>query len=123
MLRATLILGLALAPLAACADGQSADAAAAPDAGVPADATPQRPAKLGLCMACHGDDGRSRSAGTPHLGGQDRLYLARSLAAYRSGERRHEPMTSLANTLQPADIEALAAWYAAQPGFVGGSQP
>jgi cytochrome c553 len=32
-------------------------------------------------------------------------------------------MTSLANTLQPADIQALAAWYAAQPGFVKGKAP
>ncbi len=123
MIRPTLILGLALAPLVACADGRTASPEAAPAAGASAGAAPQRPAKLGLCVACHGDDGRSRAAGTPHLGGQDRLYLARSLAAYRSGERRHEPMTSLANSLQPADIEALAAWYATQPGFAGGSQP
>lgn len=120
MLRPTLILGLVLAPLVACADGQTA---APPPAATTAGGPPERPAKLGLCTACHGDDGTSRSAGTPHLGGQDRLYLARSLAAYRSGERRHEPMTSLANALQPADIEALAAWYAAQPGFAGGSTP
>lgn len=120
MLRPTLILGLVLAPLAACADSQTATS---PPLAASAGAAPERPAKLGLCTACHGDDGISRSAGTPHLGGQDRLYLARSLAAYRSGERRHEPMTSLANTLQPGDIEALAAWYAAQPGFAGGSQP
>ena len=98
-------------------------AAAPPPAATTAGGPPERPAKLGLCTACHGDDGTSRSAGTPHLGGQDQLYLARSLAAYRSGERRHEPMTSLANALQPADIEALAAWYAAQLGFAGGSTP
>lgn len=86
-------------------------------------APPPRPAKLGLCVACHGDDGVGRTPGTPHLGGQDRVYLATALAAYRSGERRHVPMTSLANTLQPADIQALAAWYAAQPGFVKGKAP
>ncbi len=86
-------------------------------------APPPRPAKLGLCVACHGEDGVGRTPGTPHLGGQDRAYLATALAAYRSGERRHVPMTSLANTLQPADIQALAAWYAAQPGFVKGKAP
>jgi cytochrome c553 len=32
-------------------------------------------------------------------------------------------MTSLANALQPRDIQALAAWYAAQPGFVKGGKP
>ncbi len=86
-------------------------------------AMPARPAKLGLCVACHGEDGVSRTPGTPHLGGQDREYLATALAAYRSGGRQHVPMTSLANTLQPADIQAMAAWYAAQPGFVKGKAP
>ncbi len=82
---------------------------------------PAAPAKLGLCTACHGVDGTSRTPGTPHLGGQDRQYLERALSDYRSGKRQHVPMTSLANTLQPRDIQALAAWYAAQPGFKKGN--
>lgn len=89
---------------------------------VPALAAP-RPAKLGLCVACHGDDGVSRAPGTPHLAGQDRIYLARALGDYRGGKRQHVPMTSLANALQPADIEAMAAWYASQPGFAKGKTP
>jgi cytochrome c553 len=84
---------------------------------------PAKPAKLGLCVACHGEDGTGRAPGTPHIGGQDRLYLERSLADYRSGKRQQVPMTSLANALQPRDIEALAAWYAAQPGFRGRGKP
>lgn len=115
MSRHALVLALALVPLAACADGQPPAAAAA----TTPDGTPERPAKLGLCTACHGEDGTSRTAGTPHLGGQDRLYLERALADYRSGKRQHVPMTSLANALQPADIEALAAWYSTRPGFAG----
>ena len=90
-------------------------------AAAPAIAAPAKPAKLGLCSACHGVDGTSRTPGTPHLGGQDRTYLERALSDYRSGKRQHVPMTSLANTLQPRDIQALAAWYAAQPGFVKGN--
>ena len=109
---ASLLMILALAPLAACADAPSPVAATPPAAG-PAG----RPAKLGLCTACHGDDGVARAPGTPHLGGQDRQYLERALSDYRSGKRQHVPMTSLANALQPADVRALAAWYAAQPGF------
>lgn len=127
MSRATLILGLALAPLAACADGESAPpaatAAVAASVAAAAPGAPARPDQLGLCVACHGEDGISRIPGTPHLGGQDRLYLERALAAYRNGERRHVPMTSLANSLQPDDIEALAAWYASRPGFAGGAAP
>lgn len=91
-------------------------------AAAPATAKPERPAKLGLCVACHGVDGTGTAPGTPHIGGQDRLYLERSLSDYRSGKRQHVPMTSIANALQPRDIEALADWYAAQPGFVKGGK-
>ena len=101
----------------AAAAERAGSAAAAP--AVPAQAT--RPAKLGLCVACHGEDGVSRVAGTPHLAGQDGQYLRRALQDYRSGARKHVPMSSLANSLQPVDIDALADWYAAQPGFAPGA--
>ena len=116
MFKRLLLLPFAAASLAACAES-SAPAAAS---GAPPAAGPERPAKLGLCVACHGDDGISRVAGTPHLAGQDRQYLERALADYRSGQRQHVPMTSLANSLQPTDIQALAAWYASRPGFSAG---
>jgi cytochrome c553 len=118
MFKRLLILPVA-ASLAACAEAPAPSAAVSAAPVAPA-AAPGRPAKLGLCVACHGEDGTSRVAGTPHLGGQDRQYLERALSDYRSGQRRHEPMTSLANSLQPADLQALAAWYAAQPGFRAG---
>lgn len=76
-----------------------------------------RPAKLGQCVACHGETGRSSVAGTPHLGGQNEVYLVSALNAYRRGTRTAVPMNSLANTLQPADIAALARWYSQQTGF------
>jgi cytochrome c553 len=81
-----------------------------------AQAGPVRPAKLGQCVACHGENGRSRVPGTPHLAGQDERYLIAALQAYRNGSRTAAPMNSLANTLQPRDIAALAHWYAAQTG-------
>ncbi len=76
---------------------------------------PTKPAKLGQCVACHGENGRSRIPGTPHLAGQDETYLVAAMAAYRSGTRRAVPMNSIANTLQPRDVAALARWYARQP--------
>jgi cytochrome c553 len=75
------------------------------------------PAQLGLCVACHGEDGRALQPGTPHLGGQDEAYLRASLQAYRDGSRKAVAMNAISNALQPDDIDALAAWYAAQPGF------
>jgi cytochrome c553 len=77
-----------------------------------------KPAKLGLCTACHGETGISRIPGTPHLAGQDEAYLRKALNDYRSGVRKVAPMSSIANQLQPKDIAAFAKWYAAQPsGF------
>lgn len=76
-----------------------------------------RPAKLGLCVACHGDNGVSRLPGVPSLAGQDETYLKKALGDYRSGARNVAPMTSFANTLQPRDIDALAHWFATRPGF------
>ena len=76
-----------------------------------------KPAKLGLCAACHGENGISRVAGAPHLAGQDETYLRKALNDYRSGARNVAPMNSIANQLQPKDIAAFAKWYAEQPGF------
>ncbi len=73
------------------------------------------PAQLGLCVACHTDDGRSGPTGTPRIAGQDEAYLRASLLAYRSGERRHPGMRAIAGALSLADVDALAAWYAGQP--------
>jgi cytochrome c553 len=79
-----------------------------------ADEAPGKPAQLGLCASCHGDDGRSGAPGTPRLAGQDRSYLAEALAAYRDGRREHAAMRAIAGALDAHDIEQLAAWYAVQ---------
>ena len=124
-------LPLAIATLATAALAAVALAQTSPPAGsarlpvpaaVPAVAAsaPQdaaKPAQLGLCVACHGVNGVARMPGTPHIGGQDEAYLVLALNAYRDGSRRAVAMNAISNALQPDDIEALAAWYAAQPGF------
>jgi cytochrome c553 len=74
-----------------------------------------KPARLGLCAACHGESGVAVARGIPHLAAQDRDYLAAALRQYRSGERTASAMRAAAGSLSDADIDALAAWYAAQP--------
>jgi cytochrome c553 len=74
------------------------------------------PPKSGQCTACHGADGQSRIAANPILRCQHEVYLVTALTAYRNGNRKHPVMNSIANTLQPKDINTLAAWYANQPG-------
>jgi cytochrome c553 len=83
---------------------------------------PAAPAKLGLCVACHGADGRSRTPAAPHIGGQNEAYLVWALTQYREGRREGDVMSSVAGVLSPADIEVLSAWYARQtwPAIVAG---
>jgi cytochrome c553 len=72
------------------------------------------PARLGLCESCHGRDGRARAPQTPHLGGQDEAYLREALHQYRDGRRDAQVMNGIAAMLAPADVDALARWYASQ---------
>ena len=77
-------------------------------------APPPRPAQLGLCSACHGERGHASVAGIPHLAGQDETYLALALRQYRKGERKASAMRAVSGALQDREIDAFAAWYAAQ---------
>jgi cytochrome c553 len=83
-------------------------------AGATAQDAPVAPARLGLCVACHGADGRGRTPETPHIGGQHEAYLRAALAAYRDGTRASAAMNAIAGSLGAADIETLARWYALQ---------
>lgn len=75
---------------------------------------PVRPAQLGLCAACHGDDGQARIPGAPNLAGQPYQYLLQALHEYRSGRRNVPVMRAAAGPLTGKDMQALAHWYAAQ---------
>jgi len=66
------------------------------------------------CASCHGADGNTTRADMPTLAGQDALYLATSLKAYRQGQRDHEQMVTASTELSDAEIDALAAFYARQ---------
>ena len=71
-----------------------------------------RPSKLGLCAGCHGDTGKAILADYPNLTGQNQRYLASSLRAYKSGERKNSAMRAMVGTLTEAEIEELASYYA-----------
>ncbi|MGH8714913.1 MAG: c-type cytochrome [Casimicrobiaceae bacterium] len=71
-----------------------------------------------VCQACHGMDGNSQNAEYPKLGGQYPDYLAKALRDYKSGARKNPIMDAFAGTLSAADIDNLAAYYAAQPAVV-----
>ena len=64
------------------------------------------------CASCHGAAGISPNETWPNLAGQNAVYLARILAAYKSGDQTDAVMTPLAKDLGDADIQNLAAYYA-----------
>ena len=75
---------------------------------------PAPPAQLGLCAACHGEDGHARIPGAPNLAGQPYQYLLQALHAYRDGERKVAVMRAAAGPLTEKDMQALAHWFSAQ---------
>lgn len=73
---------------------------------------------LPACADCHGAALTGLQPAVPGLLGLPYDYLAAQLGAWREGLRRARApdcMARIANALAPADIEALAAWLAAQP--------
>ncbi|GAD57063.1 c-type cytochrome [Limimaricola cinnabarinus] len=67
----------------------------------------------GACAACHGRDGIAMAPDAPNLAGQPESYLVEQFLAYRSGERAHEQMTLIAQSVDEAEIEDIAAYFAA----------
>ncbi len=67
----------------------------------------------GRCAVCHGNDGIAVQPDAPNLAGQNPMYLAEQLRAFRDKVRVHEQMNLMAAALSEADIANLAAWYAA----------
>jgi cytochrome c553 len=70
-------------------------------------------AAAGACAQCHGEDGNSRTAGTPTVAGQQPVYFVSAVRAYLDGRRRligKEMMRELGK----ADLESLALYYASQ---------
>lgn len=70
------------------------------------------------CANCHGPGGRGEPPVFPMLAGQHAGYLRAALAQWKSGERRNDAsgqMQAIAARLGEADLDALAAHYAALP--------
>jgi cytochrome c553 len=68
--------------------------------------------KAQMCAVCHGIDGIAKIPDAPNLAGENAIYTMRQLEAFRSGERKHEQMSIIAQGLSDEDIADLAAWYA-----------
>ena len=69
-------------------------------------------AKAALCVACHGPDGISINPLWPSLAGQQGVYLAKQIRAFRDGERVEPTMQPFVASLTDQDVEDIAAYYA-----------
>jgi cytochrome c553 len=69
--------------------------------------------RAAACIGCHGAEGISVNDAWPNLAGQHAPYLARMLAAFKSGARKNEMMAPIAHQLRDSDMRDLAAHFAA----------
>lgn len=97
-LAAAAVLAAAIAPAAAAQDAARGAAFAAE-----------------RCVACHGVDGRSRTADIPSLAGQPAGFITVQMILFREGLRQVPSMQAAAAGLPDRDIEDLAAHYASLP--------
>lgn len=77
-------------------------------------AQPAPPIVREACSSCHAADGKSGAPEVPRLAGLQRSYLIKQLEDFVAGRRRNAVMAPALARLRPADIPAVAAFYAAQ---------
>jgi cytochrome subunit of sulfide dehydrogenase len=65
------------------------------------------------CANCHGTDGKSRGA-MPSLAGREKAEIVSYVREFRDGKRPSTVMQQLAKGYTDAQIEAAAAYFAAQ---------
>ncbi|MGB5131122.1 MAG: c-type cytochrome [Steroidobacteraceae bacterium] len=75
------------------------------------------PAAAAPCAACHGQNGIGTLPENPTLACQHADYLVQALNDYRHGKRQNPIMGTFAGQLSPDDIQAIAAYFAQQPGL------
>lgn len=67
--------------------------------------------KAQLCAACHGENGIPQEKTTPVIWGQYQGYLYLELRDYKTGARKNDIMSALAQTLARDDMMALALYF------------
>ncbi len=70
--------------------------------------------KAQICVACHGPAGNSTNPVIPSLAGQPAQFVSTELFQFREGNRKDPQMTPIAVNLSNADMNDLAAYFAAQ---------
>lgn len=66
------------------------------------------------CAGCHGEDGISKTPGTPSLVGLDPKYIVAAVTAYKGGHRHDDTMVPMASALSETELGNVALFYALQ---------
>jgi cytochrome c553 len=66
------------------------------------------------CASCHGEDGNSKTPGTPSLAGQQPGYFVVAIREYLTGARQTAPMHMLVRDMGHLDLENVALYFASQ---------
>jgi cytochrome c553 len=77
-------------------------------AGAPAQSIDE---KVQVCDGCHGDKGIPQQKTWPVIWGQQQGYLYLQLRDFKSGARKDDIMSPIAQSLERADMQALALYY------------
>jgi len=76
-------------------------------------ASAEPPAGAASCSGCHPSSARVASP-VPRLAGLDRAAIVRAMQEFRSGQRAGTVMDRIAKGFTDDEIQAIAAWFAAQ---------
>jgi cytochrome subunit of sulfide dehydrogenase len=66
------------------------------------------------CAICHGTEGKAVTKDVIPLAGRPREHIATQMRAFRDGQRPATVMHQIAKGYSDAQIDAMAAWFAAQ---------
>ena len=67
-----------------------------------------------ICQDCHTLDGNSVKPRYPKLAGMHANYIRKQINEFIAGNRSHQEMTPVAQSLNAEDIDNVASWFAAQ---------
>jgi cytochrome c553 len=71
--------------------------------------------KAQVCAGCHGEKGIPQQKDWPLIWGQQQGYLYLQLRDFKSGARKNDVMSPIAQTLERADMQALALYFSQKP--------
>ena len=69
---------------------------------------------VGVCVTCHGEDGRPIEPDYPIIWGQEFYYLYVQLKDYQAGRRANEIMQPMVADLTKEQMQALAQYFSEQ---------